>query len=124
VEDENVVRILYKEVFEDYGYEIVQASSGEEALKMLRHTSPDLIILDLKMPGMGGRGFLQEFQSLNLKIPVVISSAYPYPENASQNTAIDAYVVKSGDLKELVRTVRGILGGDRRQPKARPPIRD
>ncbi|MEW6113013.1 MAG: response regulator [Thermodesulfobacteriota bacterium] len=117
VEDENVVRILYKEVFEDYGYDIVQASSGEEALKMLRNTSPDLIILDLKMPGMGGRGFLQEFRSLNLKIPVVISSAYPYPENASQNSSIDAYVVKSGDLKELVRTVRGILSGDRCDPK-------
>ncbi|MBM4326547.1 MAG: response regulator [Deltaproteobacteria bacterium] len=121
VEDENVVRILYKEVFEDYGYEIVQASSGEEALRLLRHVAPDLIILDLKMPGMGGRGFLQEFRLLNLRIPVVISSAYPYPENAPQNSSIDAYVVKSGDLKELVRTVRGILSGDSRNPKGRGP---
>ena len=106
VEDERAIRLLYKEVFEERGYKIVQACTGEEALQMLKSTSPDLIILDLKMPGMGGTGFLQEFRLLERDIPVVISSAYPY---APESHAADAYVLKSGDIEILVRKVQGML---------------
>ena len=59
IEDESSVRLLYREVFEEQGYEVMQAENAEEALKMLKNIKPDLIILDLKMPGIGGRGFLE-----------------------------------------------------------------
>jgi CheY-like chemotaxis protein len=109
VEDESSVRFLYKEVFEELGYEVLQASSGEEALKMLRGNRPDIIILDLKMPGMGGRGFLEKFQRLKLPIPVVISTAYPYFHGSPADLGADAYVVKSGDMADLVDTVHGLV---------------
>lgn len=109
VEDEGSVRLLYREVFEELGYEVVQASDGEEALAVLRGSRPDLIILDLKMPGMGGRAFLQKFQRLKLKIPVVISTAYPYFEGDPAALLADAFVVKSGDMAELVEKVQGLV---------------
>lgn len=108
IEDEQFVRILYKEVFEDHGYDIIQACSGEEALSVLSATSPDVIILDLKMPGMGGKGFLEEFRELRLNIPIVVSSAYPFAEDSYAVRNSDAYVVKSGDIADLVAQV-GIL---------------
>jgi len=108
IEDENSVRLLYKEVFEELGYRVIQAANAEEALKMLKGNRPDLIILDLKMPGIGGKGFLEKFHKMKLKIPVVISTAYPYLHGASELRA-DAYVVKSGDLTELVEKVNGLV---------------
>ncbi len=109
VEDENSVRFLYKEVFEELGYKVIQATSGEEALKMLRGPRPDIIILDLKMPGMGGRVFLEKFQKMKLRIPVVISTAYPYMHGEPSAMGADAYIVKSGDMTELVEKVQALL---------------
>ncbi len=109
VEDEHAVRFLYKEVFEEQGHRVVQASTAEEALLMLNGNRPDLIILDLKMPGMGGRKFLDEFHSMRLPIPVVISTAYPYDETDPIASLADAFVVKSGDMDELLDTVSKLL---------------
>lgn len=109
VEDEGSIRLLYKEVFEELGHQVVQAASAEEALGILRDKVPDLIILDLKMPGMGGRKFLEKIQKLKHRIPVVISTAYPYFEGDPAALHADAYIVKSGDLGELVNTVEDLL---------------
>ena len=109
VEDEGSVRLLYREVFEELGYEVIQATTGEEGLRLLRTNRPDIIILDLKMPGIGGRGFLNKFQRLKLSIPVVISTAYPHFEDDPHSHMADAFVVKSGDLRDLVEKVRWLL---------------
>jgi CheY-like chemotaxis protein len=111
VEDEGSVRLLYKEVFEELGYRVVQAPNAEDALKMLRNCKPDVIILDLKMPGIGGRGFLERLQRLKLKIPVVISTAYPYFEgDPTVAASADAFVVKSGDMEKLILAVSDLTG--------------
>jgi len=114
VDDEQVIRILYKETFEERGYEVIQASSGEEALDVLSERSPDLIILDLKIRGMGGKGFLEEFHRLNLNIPVVVSTAYPQEMRELVAQSADAYVVKSGDMTELIEMVDGLVANSPR----------
>lgn len=93
VEDESSIRLLYKEVFEELGYQVIQASTGEEALSLLRTNRPDIIILDLKMPGMGGRGFIKKFQKMKMKIPVVVSTAYPYFSGDPILPDVDAFVL-------------------------------
>ena len=118
VEDDAPVRFLYKEVFEELGYEIVQANSGEEAFQILRKKRPDVIILDLKMPGMGGKGFLDKFHRMKMQIPIVVSTAYPYMALDTASLGADAYVVKSGDMAELVEQV-----GDLLKKKGRTPSR-
>jgi CheY-like chemotaxis protein len=109
VEDDAPVRFLYKEVFEELGYEIIQANSAEEAFQILRKKKPDIIILDLKMPGMGGKGFLDKFHRMKMQIPIVVSTAYPYMALDTTSLDADAYVVKSGDMAELVEKVNGLI---------------
>jgi two-component system response regulator (stage 0 sporulation protein F) len=109
VEDESAVRLLYKEVFEEQGHEMLQVATAEEALRTLQRNTPDLIILDLKMPGMGGRKFLEKFRQLKLRIPVVISSAYQYSDVEPTAAMADAFVTKSGDLGELLTKVNRLL---------------
>lgn len=109
IEDESSVRLLYKEVFEEQGYDVVQAETAEEALKELKSLKPDLIILDLKMPGIGGRGFLEKYHRMKLKIPVIVSTAYPYYQGDPSLPFVDALVVKSGDLGELIDKVRELI---------------
>lgn len=109
VEDEHSVRFLYKEVFEELGHKVIPATTGEEALRVLKANRPDIIILDLKMPGMGGKAFLERFHRLKLRIPVVISTAYPYLDTDPALAVADAYIVKSGDLTDLVETVGKLL---------------
>jgi CheY-like chemotaxis protein len=113
VEDEGSVRFLYKEVFEELGYEVIQATTGEEALQVLRKRKPDVIILDLKMPGIGGRGFLEKFHRMKLQIPVVVSTAYPFMALDTSALRADAYIIKSGDLDELVDKVASLVGKTR-----------
>jgi CheY-like chemotaxis protein len=108
IEDEISVRVLYKEVFEEEGFEIVEALTAEDALEQLKELRPDLIILDLKMPGMGGRRFLKIFQGMNLSIPLVVSSAYPLQEDLL-GKGVDAYIVKSGNMRNLVSKVKTLV---------------
>jgi CheY-like chemotaxis protein len=109
VEDESSIRLLYKEVFEELGYDIIQASSAEEALALLKSSRPDIIILDLKMPGMGGRAFIRKFQKLKTKIPVVVSTAYPYVAGDPILQEVDAFILKSGNMNGLINKVKELL---------------
>lgn len=109
VEDDKAVRLLYHEVFAELGYSILPVPSAEAALKLLKTSRPDLIILDLKMPGMGGSAFLQRLHALKMRIPVVISTAYPHLSEEMARLGAAAYVVKSGDMEELLDKVREVL---------------
>jgi DNA-binding response OmpR family regulator len=116
VEDAHLVKLLYKEVFEEEGFQVLQASTAEEALKVLEGTSPDVIILDLKMPGIGGTGFLRTFEGLKRDIPVVINSAYPYSEDEFQAGTVRAYIVKSGNMRRLVDKVNCLVSAEGFRP--------
>ena len=61
------------------------------------------------MPGMGGRKFLEKIQKLKHRVPVVENTAYPYFEGDPAALKADAYIVKSGDMAELVNTVEDLL---------------
>ena len=53
-DDEESIRLLYREEFEEAGYEVMVAASGEEALEKFAAAQPDLLVVDIKMPGMDG----------------------------------------------------------------------
>lgn len=109
VDDEENIRLLYKEELEEDGYEVRVASGSEEASKIMKDFTPDLITLDIKMGGTDGIEFLRRLRETNRKIPVVISSAYSSFKQDFQVWASDAYVVKSANLKELKDTIKNIL---------------
>ncbi|MGP0567123.1 response regulator [Nitrospina sp. 32_T5] len=109
VDDEDNIRLLYKEELQDEGYEVACARSAEEALKMIEGQEPDLITLDIKMPGMNGIDFLRLLKEQKKNIPIILCSAYGTYKQDFQVWASEAYVVKSADLRELKLTIKEVL---------------
>ena len=109
VDDEEGLRLLYKEELEDDGAKVELASSGEEALEKLEKKMVDLVLLDIKMPGMDGVEVLRRVKQRWKELPVILCTAYPHYKHDFGTWASDAYVVKSSDLTELKQTVREIL---------------
>jgi DNA-binding response OmpR family regulator len=109
VDDEESIRQLYKEELEEEGYEVELAERGEEALEKISRSKPQVVILDLKMPGMGGLEVLERIREQDKDLPVIICTAYGEYKSDLATWASDAYVVKSSDLTELKGVIRGFL---------------
>ena len=109
VDDEEGIRLLYKEELEEEGYDTEIASSGEEALEKLKDAKVDLVLLDIKMPGMDGVEVLRRVKEKWKNLPVILCTAYPHYKQEFGTWASDAYVVKSSDLKELKAKIKDIL---------------
>ncbi len=110
VDDEKNIRFLYKEEFQDEGYEVTVAASAEEAMEKIRQTKPDIITLDIKMAETDGIEFMRKLKKDESEIPVVLCSAYGVYKSDFRVWASDAYVVKSADLTELKTIIKQLLG--------------
>ncbi len=106
VDDEDSIHLLYREEFEEEGYEVHSAMTGEEALEQLNIVNPDLIILDINMPGMNGIEALRRIKEINPAIPVILCSAYQEFKQDLASWASEEYVVKSANLDELKAAVK------------------
>lgn len=114
VDDEEGIRLLYKEELMDEGLDVHLAASGEEALDKLEKEKFDLMVLDIKMPGMDGIEVLRRVKEKWKNLPVILSTAYHHYKQEFGTWASDAYVVKSSDLKELKTTIKDILNTGRK----------
>ena len=106
VDDEESIHLLYKEELEEEGFEVSSALSGEEALEVFDELSPDLVILDINMPGMDGIEVLRQMKQKRPDVPVILSSAYPEYKQDLASWASDDYIVKSFNLDELKESVK------------------
>ena len=109
VEDDPNQRRLYQQELEDDGYEVHTAASGKEALAEIGKDRPDLVIMDISMPGMDGIEALGKVLGVDNTIPVILNTAYANYKDNFLSWAADAYVVKSSDLTELKETVKNVL---------------
>ena len=110
VDDEENIRLLYKEELEEEGFLVELARNGEEALEKLLLFRPDLITLDIKMPGMGGLEVLKRIREKERDLPIILCSAYGEYKHDITTWGSDAYVVKCADLTELKATICKLLG--------------
>jgi len=112
VDDEESVRLLYKEELEEEGYTVITAEDGEEAIRKVGFYRPDLITLDIRMPGMDGIEVLHRIREMDKDIPVIMSTAYGEYRHDFNIWASDAYVIKTANLEELKKNIRRLLGDD------------
>ncbi len=106
VDDEESIHLLYREELEEEGYEVHSAMNGEEALKLFDDIKPDLVILDINMPGMDGIEVLRQIKEKKPGVPVILSSAYPEYKQDLASWASDDYIVKSFNMDDLKDSVK------------------
>ena len=105
VDDEEGIQLLYRVELEEDGYEVHSALTGEDALQKLKIVSPDLVILDIKMPGMSGIEVLRKIKKKYPKMPVILNTGYQEYKQLLGAWASDDYIVKSADLDDLKAAV-------------------
>ncbi|MDW7710908.1 MAG: response regulator [Deferrisomatales bacterium] len=118
VDDEESIRTLYQAELQEEGYRVLCAADGAAAKKLLADHPVDLMVLDIKLRGESGLQILQEVTRQHQQLPVVLSTAYGSFKDDFSSWLADAYVVKSGNLKELKAEVARVL--ERRYGGTRP----
>ncbi len=109
VDDEEAIRLLYLEELQEAGYQVRTAADGNEALRMLEEAPPDLMTIDLRMPGMDGVELLRRVREFHRDLPIIICTAYGDSRRDFGTWAGDAYLTKSADLTELKAKIRELL---------------
>ncbi|SDG80713.1 response regulator [Desulfosporosinus hippei] len=111
VDDQLGVRRLLFETFREDQHEVEMAANGEEAVELLKSFKPNLILMDMKMPGMNGIETLRQIRSLDRQVGVIMMTAYGDAQNMEQakELGILHYLGKPFDLFELRERVREIL---------------
>ncbi len=112
VDDEENIRFLYQEELEEEGYTVDVAAHGQEALEKVNTFKPDLVTLDIRMPGMDGVETLRKIREVQRDLPVILCSAYGEYKQDLTTWASDAYVIKTSDLTELKGTIKTLLSKD------------
>jgi two-component system response regulator ResD len=102
-----------KMLLEKNGYEVLEATSGSEGLKLFRSHSVDAVVLDYQMPGMNGDVVAAKMKRVKSKVPIMLLSAYgPLPKNKLE--AVDTFLSKSQPPTALLSTLQDLLN---RPPK-------
>lgn len=116
VDDEARMRAMIRVYLEQEGYRVVEAGHGREALYIARCEKPDLIILDLMMPEMGGYEFMRA-HSREAETPIIVLTARVEDDDKILGLELgaDDYITKPFNVRELIARVRAVL---RRMQKA------
>ncbi len=113
VDDEEPIRLLGKNMLKRYGYNVMLAVDGKEAVQCFKEErdSIDLIIVDLSMPRMSGREFLQAIREIASDVKIIVSTGYEcdVEKESLDSLGVDAYMPKPYRPSELVRKIRNVL---------------
>lgn len=102
-----------KMLLEQSGYEVLEASGGDEGLKLFRKHAVDAVVLDYQMPGMNGDVVAAKMKRINARVPIMMLSAYePLPK--SKLTSVDSLLSKSQPPSMLLSSLQRLLNDGHR----------
>ena len=103
VDDEDIVRYSFRKIFREPGFEIIEASNGLDALSVIKKESPDLVLMDIEMPGLNGLEAIQRIKAMNPQLPVIIMTAFGTSERviAAMKYGAFEYLEKPFDVARL-----------------------
>jgi len=108
VDDEEELVITIAERLQIRGIQAQTATDGETALKMIEANPPQVVVLDVMMPGIGGIEILKRMNAQNLKIPVILLTGYGSTEQGKEGMDLGAfdYLMKPCDLNMLIGKIQ------------------
>lgn len=117
VDDHELIRAgIARMLLDDGNIEVVgEASSGEEALDIIRSTCPDVVLMDLRMPGIGGLEATRRIKRICDDTQIVVVTACiddPYPAHVMDSGA-SAYISKNSHISEIIRAIKSVYRGER-----------
>ena len=110
VDDDPNIRELVRLYLEKEGFEVTCAERGDEAVKMFRATPPNLMLLDVMLPGMDGWQVCREVRKIS-NIPIIMLTAKDetFDKVLGLELGADDYIVKPFDMKELVARIKAVI---------------
>lgn len=114
VEDNEDNRIVYATMLKYYGYTIVEATNGEDAIRLAAEEMPDIILMDISIPGIDGWEAAERIKGNpdTESIPIVAVTAHALPEHRQRAEDLDCegYLTKPCEPRTLLNEVRRIIG--------------
>jgi two-component system response regulator (stage 0 sporulation protein F) len=111
VDDQKGIRRLLQEVFSESGYDIETCANGLRALELITEFDPDLVLMDIKMPGLNGIDALRRLRVTDARRPVIMMTAYGEQHYLDEAKALGVvnFVNKPFDIDELKALVGKVL---------------
>src|SRR6201998_3202984 len=115
IDDERLVRWSLRQKCEEWGYQVVEAAAGDPGLRLAQHESPDLVLLDVRMPDMSGIQVLEQIKRAQDAPPVIMITADPQLDDVKSALKLGAYdfIGKPLDFEELRVTIQNALAATR-----------
>lgn len=113
VEDDENTREVFRTILEHHGMHVIEAVNGEEGLSLVRHEHPDLVLLDLGLPGMDGRSVARELKAdpATAAVPIIVVTAAAEEETRcwALHLGCNDFLEKPVDLRTLTAAVERCL---------------
>jgi nitrogen regulation protein NR(I) len=115
IDDDDQLRKSFHKLLTEEGYKVKSAASGEAGLDILQSTAVDLVIVDMRLPGMNGLETFQAIHDIEPKLPVIIMTAYGTTETAIEATKMGAfdYILKPFEIPDLLTVIKQALEAGR-----------
>ena len=108
-DDDESVRKMIARVLESAGFQVVNASTGSEAVVRFCSSRPDLVLLDLRMPDQDGWETFEQINRRDQRVPIVVITAWPNQQEQAAARGIDALMEKPLDMALLLATIQKSL---------------
>ncbi|MBU1054295.1 MAG: sigma-54 dependent transcriptional regulator [Proteobacteria bacterium] len=115
IDDDDQLRKSFQKLLAEEGYCVVGAASGEAGLSEVRNQAPDIVILDMRLPGMNGLETFKAIHKIEPKLPVIIMTAFGTTETAIEATKLGAfdYILKPFDIPGMLSLIEQAINASR-----------
>ena len=115
IDDDDQLRKSFHKLLIEEGYNVKNAASGEAGLDLIQEEIPDMVVLDMRLPGMNGLETFQRIHEIEPKLPVIIMTAYGTTETAIEATKMGAfdYILKPFEIPDMLTVIQQALEAGR-----------
>lgn len=108
VEDDELIRAIFVDIIKSKGYSVLEASNGQEALKILSTRPINIIVTDMKMPVMDGMQLLRQVKKSYPDVPLIVITGFDseYREQDAMAAGADAYITKPFKVEDVASSLQ------------------